>query len=129
MNIEGLEGIVLNSERLTYWSVGIITGSFLILTSSEYIRPITRRLRLSYILFIPGWIYLGLSLKCGTEITDQMVFAKFNKQNEAFLIEVFTQMNRGFLEQRHYFYIGLAFFGAWLSCYVIWFASKKSFHS
>src|ERR1041385_3632063 len=74
---EGLKGIADDSRTLTTWALTLIAGSILAIASTSYLRPANWKVRLIYLLFIPGWILCGISLFYGDQLTHSYGAAKF----------------------------------------------------
>jgi hypothetical protein len=117
-NSKALEATLAYGQSLTQWGLLILGGSVAILLGTSYHAPRHRLVRLSYVLFLPGWILLGLSMLSGT--TASRVYLAFlwgagnNPEATAAKIdaEIFCQLR--FIE------FAILTFGTWLVVYLVW---------
>jgi hypothetical protein len=116
---EGLKSMAENSRNLMGWGLTIIGGSILAIISTSYMRPLNRRIRLVYLLFIPGWILVGLSLYYGDSISRRYTAAAFMISRER-VSDIGSLMNRDFGSQLTFFNYGLVVFSIWLLIYLVW---------
>jgi len=116
---EGLKSMAENSRSLMGWALTIIGGSILAIVSTSYLRPLSRKIRLVYLLFIPGWVLVGWSLYYGDSISRRNNAATFMSSRQK-LSEIGGLMNREFDYQLTLFKYGLLVFSIWLLIYLIW---------
>lgn len=116
---EGLKSMAEESRNLTGWGLAIIGASIIGIASTSYMRPPSRRVRLIYLLFIPGWLLTAWSVYNGDQITRSHSAAIFAKNREL-LGDIGSLMNTQFINQLSHLQWGLAFFGIWLLVYAIW---------
>lgn len=107
-----------NSQALITWSLSIIGGSIVAIVGTSYIRPAHLYLRLLYLLFIPGWTFLSLSIHKGHKIARHYIASIFNKQQSE-LIEIGEKINTCYDSQITHFEIALVFFAIWLGGFLL----------
>jgi len=117
MDINGITSVVTSSNTITTWSMSVIGASLLAILSTSYHKPIGKWSKLIYLLYIPGWIYLALSIKLGNDIVRGGIMATLDQSK---IPEIVSNMNDEFSDQQHYFNLGLIFFGTWLLLYLSW---------
>lgn len=116
---EGLKSMAEESQTLTGWGLAIIGASIIAIASTSYLRPPSRRVRLIYLLFIPGWLFIALSVRNGDAVSNHYSAAVFAKNREL-LRQIGSLMNTAFDHQRTHLQWGLAFFGVWLLVFALW---------
>lgn len=117
--LEGIKSIVDESNVLSGWALAILGGTILILVSTSYIRPTAKRIRLVYLLFIPGWFFLAYSMYYGDSISRQYIAAVFTS-NEEILMTIGFNINAEFARQLNNFSFGIMTFIIWLVTYLCW---------
>lgn len=60
-------------QSISQWDLLIIGGSLVLIVSTSYYRPASRRMRFAYFLFLPAWALLALSVYAGIEIQGSYV--------------------------------------------------------
>jgi hypothetical protein len=77
-----------------------------------------RVMRYIYLLYIPGWLFLGLSIYYGEKISRRFMAAKLvPKEN---LSKIAKLVSQDFGNQRLMLEIGLLIFALWLVAFLIW---------
>jgi hypothetical protein len=117
--IVGIKSIVDQSNVLSGWALAILGGSILILVSTSYIRPADKKIRLIYLLFIPGWFFLAYSMYFGDSISRQYIAAVFTPDEQT-LLTIGSNINREFARQLNNFGLGITVFVVWLAVYLCW---------
>ena len=116
---EGLKGIAEQSRALSGWGLTIIGASIIAIASTSYFRPRHKRVRLIYLLFLPGWLFIGLSIRSGDKVSRRFAAGAF-AQERKLLREIGSLMNGDFASQLTCFQWGLTFFSVWLIAFTIW---------
>lgn len=106
------------SATLTGWALLILGGSVVALLQRSYLRPESRLVRFTYLLFVIGWGFLARSIYFGTRV--QQVSLSFLFQKTPDFKELRSAINLDLLKQVHSLEYGLAAFGIWLSVYLAW---------
>jgi hypothetical protein len=123
--IEGLKAIAQESKTLVTWSLSIIGGSLLAVLSTSYFKPESVKVKLIYLLFIPGWLCLGISIYYSDEISRRLLAALFSGKAEI-ISNIGEKINIAFTNQLNFFGWAQVFFGVWLLTYLLWWTFKKS---
>jgi len=116
---EGIKGIVEDSKTLTTWGLTLIGASIAAIVSTGYFRPVRTKIRTIYLLFIPGWLFIALSIYVGDKISRRSAAAAFNQTYEA-LKKTGNLINADFDCQLTFFHTGLIFFSMWLLAFILW---------
>lgn len=116
---EGLKVIAEESRNLTGWGLAIIGASVIAIASTSYFRPPSKRVRLTYLLFIPGWLLIGLSIRDGEKVSRRFAAAAFAQKRDT-LVQIGDFINNGFGSQLTYMQWGLGFFSLWLLVFILW---------
>jgi hypothetical protein len=113
------------SNRLITWSLAIIGGTILIVVSTNYINP-TGAVLYAYFLFAIGWIYLGLSILYGEEITRIYIAgAMTNEKNLEEINKIGKEIDKRFGKQIKCFKKGIVIFSIWLVIFLFWYIITK----
>lgn len=116
---EGLKGIAEESRTLIGWGLAIIGATVIAIASTSYFRPPSKRVRLTYLLFIPGWFFIGLSIRNGEKVSRRFPAAAFAQKRDV-LLQIGDFMNNEFASQLNYMQVGLFFFSLWLLVFILW---------
>lgn len=115
-------GITL-ATTLTSWTLVMIGGSILAILSTSYYRPRDLWFRASYLIFIPAWLLLSLSLREGAKVQGVYLAALFQRKPD---IDKLMFAQNGFLAgQQDFMMWGLGCFGVWLTIYLLWWIFNK----
>ena len=66
--LEALQAVAARSDAMVEWALLVVAGSIAAIVSTSYIRPQVLRPRLIYLLFIPAWLALAVSLYFGDQV-------------------------------------------------------------
>jgi hypothetical protein len=116
---EGLKAIADEARTLVGWCLALIGASVIAIASTSYFRPLNLRVRLIYLLFIPGWLFLGLSIRNGESVSRRFAAAGFAQKRET-LLAIGNFINVEFGNQLTYLQWGLGFFSLWLVVFTLW---------
>jgi MFS family permease len=121
---ERLFKVILSLEagasKLSTWSLSILGGSLLTIISDSYLHPSQLSYKKFYLLFIVGWICIGISIYKGFLITRTSIAADLYKGDLKKLVALFEKCNKVFKWQIITFGISLIVFGLWLMLYLCW---------
>jgi hypothetical protein len=67
------EAVQSLAQGLSQWDLLTIAGSMVIIVSTGYYRPRTRKMRLTYLGLLPSWILLALSTYRGLQVQGSYV--------------------------------------------------------
>jgi len=118
--INGIKSISDASNKITQWSLSVFGGSILCLIGSSYIHPADTKVRLIYLCFLFGWIFLGISLFSAKGIMGHVAASTYFVNREEDLIKTFKLCNKRFRIQLLYFNISLLVYAIWLVLYLFW---------
>lgn len=113
-----LKQILDSSAQLSTSALAIFGGTVAAILGTSYRRPRELRWRLPFLLFIPGWYFLGRSMYLGNTIVSRYLAATMVKQTE--WIAIATRVNDDFASQRDSLLLSLFFFGVWLILYLLY---------
>ena len=116
---EGLKEMAEESRTLTGWALAIIAASIAAIASTSYFRPLSRKVRAIYLIFIPGWVLIAMSVYDGDRISRRYAAAAFAQKHEP-LAKIGDYMNSEFASQLTYLHVGLIFFATWLLFFILW---------
>lgn len=115
-----IKSIEKGSSKISAWSLSIIGGSLLAILSNDYLHPSQPGLKMIYLLFIVGWIFIGKSFYNGKKIIGKSIATELNKNNKEALKATFEDCNEFYSRQLRFFNLGLLIFGIWLLLYLLW---------
>jgi hypothetical protein len=115
----GLKAILDNSGTLVNWGLAMMGGSVAALIGTSYERPKTRRGRMMYCLFPVAWIFLGLSVRTGEQISGRFIAAQLAPTPEN-VRAILMGMNHDFVCQYLMLLLGLLVMFAWLIWFLVW---------
>lgn len=108
------------AQTLTQWCFLTVAGTILALVGTSYRRPLTRKTRLGYLLFLPGWYFLFRSILDGVSVQGVYLAYLFTNPDAARLKYSFADINDRVFRQVHHFKYGLTFFAVWLLLFLLW---------
>ncbi len=115
-----IKSIEAGSNKISTWSLSTVGGSLLAILSDSYLHPTTTKLKMIYLLFIVGWIFIGISIFNGKEIVGRTIASELYKNDVQQLTTIFTKCNTSYSRQLRFFNLGLLIFGIWLLFYLFW---------
>jgi hypothetical protein len=113
-----LKQIVESSTQLSGWALAILGGTVAAIVSTSYRRPDELKLRLPYLLFLPGWSAIGYSLFLGNALSGKYLASLMVKPDQVSIIA--SQINDVYADQRFYLLCSLIFFGLWLTIFTMY---------
>ncbi len=113
-----LKQIAESSAQLSTSALAIFGGTVAAILGTSYRRPLQFGWRLPFLLFIPGWFCLGISMYLGSVIEGRYLAATMVKQTE--WLNIAARINDDYASQRIWLLYSLAFFGAWLVGYLLY---------
>jgi hypothetical protein len=112
-----LKQVMDSSTQLSGWALLIGGGTMAIIVSTSYRRPTLLSWRLWYLLFIPGWVYIGYSLHYGNILVGKYLASIMVREDQVAAIA--SQINDNFADQHACLLKSLIFFGLWLLIYTL----------
>ena len=107
-----LRQIADNSALLSTTALAVFAGSVAAVIGSSYRRPDSLAWRLPSLLFVPGWIWLAISLYLGNVISGRYLASTMVGATD--LRAIAERINDEYASQRNWFLGSLVFFGIWL---------------
>ena len=114
------------ATTLTGWCLGILGATVAGIVAGDFLRP-TRIGRLIYLLLLPGWGLLAVSIWYGDRVTRRLAAAGFT-DDKANLQAIAESMNSDYAAQREWFQFALLTFGLWLAILLWWWVFGKDKH-
>ncbi|SIT03839.1 hypothetical protein SAMN05421788_10358 [Filimonas lacunae] len=119
MEIDGIKAVAESSDKLLTWSLAVIGGTIGTILGTNYKHP-NGIGKWMYLLFLPGWICLGVSFYNGTQVEDILNASMAYTNSIDSTGERLMAIVDVYEHQRLFFYYSLLFFGIWLAFYVVW---------
>jgi hypothetical protein len=117
------------AQSLSQWGLLIIGGSLVVVVSTSYRRPQNPKVRAAYLLFIPMWCCLAVSVYQGINVQRSYVAylvasraATPNQQTINSIAESITNATRYQILSLE---IALLFGALWLLIYIVWWIYSK----
>lgn len=110
--------VAASAQTLMGWALLIIGGTVLALLQRSYMRSHNLKIRLIYLLFVPGWIFLARSIYSGTLVQGVYLAALLTSRPDSRSLKV--TINSDFADQISNLMYGLLFFSLWLLTYLLW---------
>ena len=120
-----LDYVLASSSELTTWALGVGAGSVATVLGTSYRRPSLISHRLPYLLFVPGWLCLAVSLNKGNDLVGRYLASKMVSAEAVKTIS--SGMNDLFDTQRATLLYALVFFTMWLATYLYFWIFDDSF--
>lgn len=111
------------AKELSGWCLLVIGASLAVIVNTSKLSP-QGKMRSIYLLYIPGWLFLAISMYYGNLVARRYMMAALNPRIDD-LINIGAYQNIEFANQLNFFGVGLIFFIAWLFLYVIWWIYHK----
>ena len=116
--MEALGAISANAEQQITWAIAVMGGTLLIVIGTSHISPKSRRGRLIYLLFLPAWFFLGVSIYYGNRIHRHLIADHLSDANTQ--ISTLKQVNSDAICQMNAMGVAGLFLATWLLLYVSW---------
>lgn len=121
-----LKEVLDSSTQLSGWALAIIGGSVVVIAGTSYRRPESLWWRLPYLLFVPGWLCIAISLYLGNEIVGKYLASLMVHQEQ--ILNIASQVNDIYANQRFCLLLSLVCFGLWLLIYLLSWIFAETFH-
>jgi len=126
MDITAVKEVVDQSNKVVIWCLCLSGGSIATLMSSIYVKPVGKKMKLTYFLFLLGWVFLGIAFKYGSDLSNESVTATLEQHSQSKYIDILFRISDDYASQLFYFNLALYTFGAWLFIYLLWFIFGSS---
>lgn len=114
----GLGEVAEHANKLGDWALAIFAGSVAVLIGTSYLQPQQPIVRIMYLLFIPGWGFMGLSLYSAKEVSQGYLASLL--MGEEFIEETASCLNDAYARQLDYLEMATVFFSLWLVIFLFW---------
>jgi len=111
------------AQSLSQWDLLIIGGSLVIIVSTAYYRPASRRMRAAYLLFLPAWCCLAYSIYEGILVQRSYVaylVAARTANTQPTITAIAKNMEAATAREIDGLQYALGCLGAWLLAYIAW---------
>ena len=120
---DGVTAISASASTLTGWALAIFAGTVVVIVSTDYLRP-PGKIRYAYLLFVPGWFLLGVSILYGEKIMRRFVAGEITPDRTT-LRDIGMLMSSELAQQRLFLLLALTAFGCWLVSLLIWWVFSR----
>lgn len=110
------------AQSVSQWDLLIVAGSLVVIVSTSYYRPGSRKMRTAYLLFLPAWSFLASSIYEGIQVQGSYVaYLVAARSNDSKKIEQIAQtMNDATGLQIRMLECALLCLAVWLVVYIVW---------
>lgn len=112
------------AQSLSQWDLLIIAGSLVVIVSTSYYRPDSRKMRAAYFLFLPAWSLLADSVYQGIQVQGSyvayLVALRKTPVNHSTLDQIAANMESATRYQIKGLEYALACLAVWLLIYIGW---------
>lgn len=116
--MESFETIAASSQLHISWALALFGGTVATIVGTSHISPKTPTSRCIYLLFIPSWFLLSLSIWFGDLVSRNHLAALF--VSEVAKKEILQEMNTNYYYQQQTLLIGIICLSIWLVLYLVW---------
>src|SRR4030095_16978332 len=120
---DGMSAMSAGATTLTGWCLGILGATVAGIVAGDFLRP-PSNIRRVYLLLIPGWFFLAVSIWYGDSVTRRLSAAGFT-EDQTKLRAIAESMNSDYAAQREWFQFALLTFGLWLAILLWWWVFGK----
>ena len=124
MDLNIVKSISESSNLINNWALSILGATLVAILSTSYIKPVGKFWKLIYLLYIPGWYFLYISLGANDSLNRRGLMAQIKPER---LEEIIDKMNDDFYSQIQNFRYAVGCFCIWLILYLIWFIFNDIF--
>jgi hypothetical protein len=122
-----IEKIADQAQKIIDTELLVVGGSIAILLGTGYHRPQSRRVRLSYSLFLLAWVAFSASMYWGYDVRAiYLAYLLSPPRSMNQLGDRMELINTSSIKQAWFLYVGLGIFACWLVFYLIWWIFTES---
>ena len=114
---DGYKPVYEASQTFSGWCLLIIAASTATIVSTSYFRPSRKHFRLIYLLFLPGWLFIALSIRHGIAISEDYI--SLGLVSGEFIPGITDQMDSAYASQLLFFELALGVFALWLITFLL----------
>jgi len=100
------------------WALSIIGGTIATILGTSYMSPQMKSFRMIYLLFIPGWALLSISIYYGDLVSRRYIAAGFVANEQ--LRDILRAMNTDYEMQQWTLFAAIVVLTIWLISYLVW---------
>jgi hypothetical protein len=120
---KGLDSAVSFAQSLSQWAYITIGASVALLFKDLSRRPKNWLVRCSFLVFLPGWFFLGRAIFKGVRVHGAYIAYLISKQHD--VQAAILNINADAASQLSALRSGLFVFGAWLVFYLLWWIAHR----
>ena len=145
MDLEALKSITEYSNYINDLAFKLVVATLAIILTTSYVKPVAKKWKIIYLVFIPGWLFLYFSISNNVKLNRSALmaqviyndidsFKKYNKIDSVAisdtvsvinkkvtnLNQTFVEVNSSFSRQLNFFKCSLIAFAIWLLAYLFW---------
>ena len=120
---KGLDSAVSFAQSASQWAYITLGASVALLFKDLSQRPKNRFVRYSFLVFLPGWIFLGFAIFMGIRVHGAYIAYLMTKQHD--VQTAILDINADAAAQLLALKCGLLVFFAWLVSYLLWWVIHK----
>jgi hypothetical protein len=120
---KGLDSAVSFSQSLSQWAYITIGASVALLFKDLAQRPKNHFIRWSFLIFLPGWFFLGWAIYEGARVHGAYIAYLMNQRHDPG--KAIQTINADAVSQVSALEWGLAFFFLWLVIYLFWWITHR----
>jgi hypothetical protein len=119
-----LVAAVSYAQSLAQWEFAVMGGSLLVVIGTSHQRPPVQWIRVFYLLFLPGWISLGISIWFSTRV--QGAYMAYLALPAASFEGAVRTVNADLISETRWMLGGLVFFFVWVVAYLLWWTFTRN---
>jgi hypothetical protein len=120
LDVKALEAAIGFAQALMQWAFVILGGTLVMLVGTSYHRPEYRSVRLCYLLLLPAWVLLAMSIRNGLLVQQGYLAYLFNHNSG-----IATSMADDASKQIDLMRWGLIVLASWIFVYLQWWIWAK----
>ena len=109
-----------SSQQLVNLASAFLGGSIALLVGTSHISPSNKWLRMIYLLLLPCWVFLAVSILYGDLVLRKYLAATVVAGSDEKVKAIFQEANGIYASQLDNLRLAMLFFGIWLFAYIIW---------
>jgi hypothetical protein len=116
--VESLKSVADHSNDLSNWAILMIAGSIAMVVGTSYLRPQERNVRLAYLVFVPAWFLLAISILAGRDVKGGYLASTIVV--EKYLFGTVSCANAALSRQIDFLFYAVALLSIWLLVFLHW---------
>lgn len=116
--VESLKSVADHSNDLSNWAILMIAGSIAMVVGTSYLRPKEWNVRLAYLLFVPAWFLLAVSVLAGRDVKGGYLASTIIA--EKYLFGAVSCASSALARQIDFLFCAVTLLSAWLFVFLHW---------